>query len=129
MASSSLESTVERGSFGPVRSSWTEGRFFHLATVFGLIPWRWANTLRLSGRCWIARRTAAVVRALPCRPWPIAQPSIPEGRVHHQSPGPNSLVDEHQSLGIEIKLALEPRLAPLADVRPVLLGGMRRLFF
>src|SRR4051812_33594363 len=26
MASSSLESTVERGSLGPVRSSWTEGR-------------------------------------------------------------------------------------------------------
>src|SRR3954453_14715643 len=46
----------------------------------------------------------------------------------HQMPGPNSLVDEHQSLGIEIQLALEPRLAPLADVTPVLLGGMRRLF-
>src|SRR3954449_9664246 len=33
MASSSRVSTVERGSLGPVRSSWTEGRFFHLATV------------------------------------------------------------------------------------------------
>src|SRR5829696_2326048 len=30
MASSSRESTVERGSLGPVRSSWTEGRFFQL---------------------------------------------------------------------------------------------------
>src|SRR3954449_10486914 len=37
-----------------------------------------------------ARRTAAVVRALPCRTWPIAHPSIPTRRVHHQSPGPNS---------------------------------------
>src|SRR4029079_4198011 len=43
MASVSTESTVERGSLGPVRSSWTEGRFFHLATVFGLIPWRLAS--------------------------------------------------------------------------------------
>ena len=48
IASSSIESTVERGCLGPVRSSWTEGRFFHLATVFGLIPWRLASTLRLS---------------------------------------------------------------------------------
>jgi hypothetical protein len=45
---SSGESTVERGSLGPVRSSWTEGRFFHLATVFGLMPCRWASTLRLA---------------------------------------------------------------------------------
>ena len=48
MASSSSESTVECGSLGPVRSSWTEGRFFHLATVFGLMPWRWARLLKLS---------------------------------------------------------------------------------
>src|SRR3954464_6142630 len=89
MASSSIESTVERGSLGPVRSSWIEGRFFHLAAVFGLIPWRLASTLKLSWLCWIARRTAAVVRALPCRTWPIAHPSSPTRRVHHQSPGPN----------------------------------------
>src|SRR4051794_4350896 len=41
------------------------------------------------------------------------------------SPG---LIDEHQPLGIEVELALEPGRAPLANIRPVLLGGMRRLF-
>src|SRR3954462_13784717 len=41
------------------------------------------------------------------------------------SPG---LIDEHQPRGIKVELALEPGLAPLADIRPVLLGGMRRLF-
>jgi len=34
--------------FGPVGRSATERRFFHLATVFGLIPWRRATVLRLS---------------------------------------------------------------------------------
>jgi hypothetical protein len=48
MASASLESTVERGGLGPGRSSWTEGRFFHLAPVFGLRPCRRASALRLS---------------------------------------------------------------------------------
>ena len=37
-ASSSIESTVDLGSFGPVGRSATEVRFFHLATVFWLIP-------------------------------------------------------------------------------------------
>src|SRR3954465_4311261 len=41
------------------------------------------------------------------------------------SPG---LTDEHQPRGIKVELALEPGLAPLADIRPVLLGGMRRVF-
>ena len=34
IASSSAESTVDLGSFGPVRRSATEDRFFHFATVF-----------------------------------------------------------------------------------------------
>ncbi len=34
---SSGDSTVERGSFGPVRRSATEDRYRHLVTVFGLI--------------------------------------------------------------------------------------------
>lgn len=38
MASSSTVRTVDRGSFGPVGRSATEVRFFHLATVFWLIP-------------------------------------------------------------------------------------------
>src|SRR5215210_2358988 len=45
----------------------------------------------------------------------------------HVGGGPG-LVDEDQPFGIEIELALEPGLAPLANIRPVLLGGMRRLF-
>jgi hypothetical protein len=42
-----------------------------------------------------------------------------------RSPG---LVDEDQTLGIEIKLAFEPGLAPLQNVGSVLLGRVRRLF-
>jgi hypothetical protein len=37
-ASSSMLSTVERGVRGPVGKSATLVRFFHFATVFGLIP-------------------------------------------------------------------------------------------
>ena len=48
IASSSGESTVERASFGPVGRSATEVRRFHLATVFRLIPDRFAKALRLA---------------------------------------------------------------------------------
>ena len=48
IASSSTESTVDLGSRGPVRKSLTDDRFFHLATVFWLIPYRRASALRLS---------------------------------------------------------------------------------
>src|SRR5215208_5588710 len=37
----------------------------------------------------MARRIASVVVALPWRTWPIAHPSIPTRRVHHQTPGSN----------------------------------------
>ena len=40
--------TVEAGCLGPVGRSATELRFRHLFTVFGLMPWRLASTLRLS---------------------------------------------------------------------------------
>lgn len=44
-----MVSTVEYGSFGPVGRSYTAAvRFFHFATVFWLMPWRFASTLRLS---------------------------------------------------------------------------------
>src|SRR5438128_952480 len=43
-----IDNTVEAGCFGPVDRSATELRFFHLATVFGLIPCRLARVLRLS---------------------------------------------------------------------------------
>ena len=48
IASCSTVSTVDFASFGPVGRSAVEVRFFHLATVFWLIPWRRARTLRLS---------------------------------------------------------------------------------
>ena len=41
IASSSMLSTVERASFGPVGRSFTAVRFFHLATVFWLTPYAW----------------------------------------------------------------------------------------
>jgi len=48
IASSSADNTVDVGSFGPVFLSATELRFFHFATVLGLIPYRFARALRLS---------------------------------------------------------------------------------
>src|SRR5947207_11761857 len=46
IASSSIDSTVELGCFGPVGRSATKLRLRHLATVFGLMPWRLARVLR-----------------------------------------------------------------------------------
>jgi hypothetical protein len=48
MASSSIDRTVDVGSLGPVGRSATEVRFFHLATVFWLMPQRFASALKLS---------------------------------------------------------------------------------
>ena len=45
----------------------------------------------------------------------------------HVGCGPG-LVDEHQALGIEIELPLEPGLAPAQDVRTGLLARMSGLF-
>src|SRR5205823_440475 len=39
---------LELGCFGPVGRSATKLRLRHLATVFGLMPWRLASALRLS---------------------------------------------------------------------------------
>jgi hypothetical protein len=38
MASSSIDSTDDFGSFGLVRKSPTDVRFFHFGTVLGLMP-------------------------------------------------------------------------------------------
>ena len=48
---------------------------------------------------------------------PSAQPS-------HLGRG-TGLIDEDELLGIEIGLAVEPRLAAGRDIRPVLPGGVR----
>ena len=57
--------------------------------------------------------------------------ALPSGRpamaARHVGRCPG-LVDEHQPLGIEIELTLEPSPAPLYDVRPVLLARMGALF-
>jgi hypothetical protein len=85
-ASSSIERTVDFGSFGPVGRSAAELRFFHLATVFWLTRIDWPEP---SGSL-DYRRTAAVVVALPCRIWTIEHPSIPRKIMHHQNPGSNT---------------------------------------
>jgi hypothetical protein len=57
--------------------------------------------------------------------------TLPRGarpQTAHHVGGSPSLVDERQAGGIELDLALEPCLAPLHDVRALLLGGVRRLF-
>jgi len=55
---------------------------------------------------------------------PTRSASVAPGHVG-RGPG---LIDEHQPLGIKVELALKPGLASLANIRPVLLGGMCRLF-
>ena len=48
-------------------------------------------------------------------------------RAGHLRRGPG-LVDEDETLGVEIDLAVEPVLAPLQDVGAILLAGVRGLF-
>ena len=45
----------------------------------------------------------------------------------HIGRGPN-LIDEDEAFGIKRGLTIEPILAPLYDIRPVLLAGVRSLF-
>jgi hypothetical protein len=42
--------------------------------------------------------------------------------------GRPGLVNEHETLGVEIDLAFEPRLAALQDVWPILFAGANGLF-
>jgi hypothetical protein len=48
--------------------------------------------------------------------------------ARHAGGGPG-LVDEHEPLGVEFELTLEPSFAPAQDVRTVLLGRVRRLLW
>ncbi len=74
MASCSTVSTLEAG-LGPIGASAVVGRLRHLATVFGLMPWRWRGAglalVGFSDYDWIAARIACVVRALPWSTCPI----------------------------------------------------------
>ena len=47
--------------------------------------------------------------------------------ARHVGLGPG-LVDEHQPLGVEVGLAVEPGLPPHQDVRALLLAGVAGLF-
>ncbi len=55
-------------------------------------------------------------------------PRRPAAETRHLRRGAG-LVDEDELLGIKVELPLEPGLAPLQDVRAVLLGGVRRLLW
>jgi hypothetical protein len=57
---------------------------------------------------------------------PLAAPAAPTA-PRHVGGGPGPIV-EHQALGIEIELAVEPGLSLLHDVGAILLGGVRGLF-
>ena len=59
-------------------------------------------------------------------PQPLA-PRGPTVAARHVGGGPG-LVDEHEALRLKIELPLEPGSTPLQDIRPVLFGGVRRLF-
>jgi len=65
MASSPTDNTEDFASVGPVGRSLTELRFFHLATIFWLMPLRWESALRLLLTVLFARRTVSVIVALP----------------------------------------------------------------
>src|SRR3954463_2627761 len=69
-----------------------------------------------------------------CLPAPVrdtdpkaSSPRSPPVAPGHGGGSPG-LVEEHQPLGIEVELALEPGRASLADIRAVLLGRVRGLF-
>src|SRR4051812_2523485 len=51
----------------------------------------------------------------------LAAPGRPTAPACHIGRGPG-LLDEHQTLGLEVERALNPGLPPLQDVRAVLLG-------
>jgi hypothetical protein len=59
------------------------------------------------------------------QPLALGRPAIPTRHVG----GRPGLVDEHQTLRIDIELTLEPLPAPLHDIWPVLLGGMGGLLW
>lgn len=59
-------------------------------------------------------------------PKPLAAPATPVAAGHVG--GCPGLVDEHQPVGIEVELILEPLFTPGQDVGAVLFGGVRGLF-
>jgi hypothetical protein len=70
------------------------------------------------------RRFPVAVRNADAQALAAAAAAVGSGHVG----GRPGLVDEHETLGVEIELAFEPRLAALQDVRPILFAGARSLF-
>jgi len=71
------------------------------------------------GRCLPVSMRDAGTQPLPARAAPMCASHVRRG------PG---LVDENETLGIKVELALEPVLSPLQDVGTILLAGVRSLF-
>ena len=71
-----------------------------------------------------SRRFPVAVRDADTQAFAAAAAAVSASHVG-RSPG---LIDEDQAVGIEIKLAFEPGLAPLQDVGAVLLGRVSGLF-
>lgn len=61
-----------------------------VSAVVGLMPRRRASALTLSSLRCIARRTASVVVALPCKTWPIVPPATHDGQPYHHTAGLNT---------------------------------------
>ncbi len=54
-------------------------------------------------------------------------PRRPTAQPGHLGAGPG-LIDEHQALGIEIRLQVEPSPPPAQDIRPLLFACVRGFF-
>ena len=102
IAWSSSVRTLERGFFGPIRSSEVDSRPFHLATVLRSKPCRPARTVFVSSLAWIARRTFGVVLAEPCA---RLGGSRPRSRVNRVSPETSLAKNRHGPEGSWVRPA------------------------
>ena len=90
IASSSTDSTVDFGSFGPVGRSATEARFLHLATVFWIDPVAFGQrpqallTMLYRSTDRLCRRGAAVKNLAHSASLHSVE------KMHHQNPGSNT---------------------------------------
>src|SRR5271154_7306479 len=79
---------------------------------------------RQSQRADESRRFPMTMRHAHAQPLAARRPPVPARPVG----GGPSLVHKDEALRVEIELSLEPVLAPLHDVRSILLAGVRGLF-
>ncbi len=69
------------------------------------MPWRLANALTLSSLRCTARRTASVVRALPCKTCPITPPEKDDGFPYHHFLGLNTYTTPLATANGELRAA------------------------